>query len=373
MLKFNNRSISLKALYRMFVACYMMRGVQIDGLHKAHNYPRMQLAYMLTIEHWRTTSHVTWDILRHLYMFNEEYGEIYFSLLSRCVLGDYHKSSFEHMDGQYRLLPIYQQVKADIIDDTSNSNTSITWRHNIKPNSAEVIMTSVFFQRVINTILTNKHKSYQYKKAYGILDTCRPILITNPIPIVFNINMVDELDDVFCDIQKTICAKWMAGRSDIWPEVIIGEDENDVSDDSDDDIDESNDENESKSQIVWGADWDKCVVGHYAVVRKNFHANKTGISVYKITRKLTTGINIPNDRMVFEGTEFVCDIVNYSSDCVRRGTWHYHATMSKSYTEMNWSVLGYFEKLTENRKRLPNDTILSILEQNDIDPIFGSD
>ena len=89
-MKLNKRVHAMMSMYRMFLASYMLRNVQVPGMYSAHNYPRIQLAHILMLEHWRATSHVNFDMMNgHMYMYNEEYGEIYVSLLSRCVLGDF--------------------------------------------------------------------------------------------------------------------------------------------------------------------------------------------------------------------------------------------------------------------------------------------
>ena len=360
----------MASLYRMFCACYMLRKVKIPGAHSPHNYPRIQLAYMLTLEHWRSTGHVAFDVMDgNMYLLNEEYGEIYFSLLSRCVLGDYCKSNFEHMDAQYRLLPIYQQVKADIINDTSNSSNSITWHHNIDPNSEEVVMTSVFFKRCVTQILNGSYKSYPYAKQYGTADVCAVDRGVTSIPVVFDTTMVNDMDTVFRDVKNTICSNWMSDKRDHWPGGNLPP--NDEVDDSlvqpqEDDI---SSDDEQKSEVVWGPGWPECVIGQFAVVRKNFTDGTRGICVYKITSKLTSDRETNIDRMKFEGMEYVCHMDNRTIGCVAKGRWRYIRQFSTIRKEMNWSAVCYFEKLNDN-DYIPHAFVKQIMTEHGRRPLF---
>jgi hypothetical protein len=355
----------------MFVVCYMLRKVKIDGMYAAHNYPRIQLAYMLSLEHLRSTNHVGFNLLDgHMYMFNEEYGEIYFSLLSRCVLGDHCKSDFDHMDAQYRLLPIYNQVKSDIISETSKSDNSIAWHHIIPTHSSEVVMTRVFFTRVVRKILNNTHMSYPYQKVYGMRDVCTPTLSHSSIPMVYNNNISNEIDGVFADIKRAICTSWMSDKGDWWPDVNGMVSDADESDDSvSSDSRYRSDLIDNKSSVAWGSDWTDCIVGQFAVVQKNFEDGTHGVVVLKIIKKNASDLETNIEMMSFDGMEYVCHIPNNTLSCVSQGRWNYHAGLSVSTSEMNWSVIGYFEKLSPVR-RLPADLIRHISSHHDANSLF---
>ena len=95
-MRLQNRQNCMASLYRLFCVCFMLRNVSIPGAGTPHDYPKRQLSYMLLLTHWKNASHVTWQLLDgHINLFNEEYGEAVFSILSRSVLGDNIKSDFD--------------------------------------------------------------------------------------------------------------------------------------------------------------------------------------------------------------------------------------------------------------------------------------
>ena len=349
----------------------MLRTVKVPGASTAHNYPRIQLSYMLVLEYLRQANHVSFDLMDgHMYLFNEEYGEIYFSMLSRCVLGDHYKSKFDYMDSKYRLLPIYQQVKDDIITETSNNSGSILWRHTIPAGSQEVVMTTVFFQRLISNIIGGNHKSYPYKQAYGPLASCSSELNTNNIPVVFNTNMTLELDNEFNQIKKSVQSNWMQDKADLWPEVKDGNFEDAVDMQSDDDIDVVRGSDHEVDDWL-EPDWGDCIIGTFAVVRRTFDDGSSGVDVYKIFSKNASDSETNSEMMSFVGVEYRCHILNNQLDCLTRGRWNYHQSGNQRHTNMNWSVITYFEKLDSNRC-IPPDIVQHINDTQDIGPMFRS-
>ena len=81
-------------------------------------------------------------------MFNEELGELTFSILARSVLGDHTRYDFDHMDRLFRLLKVYRAVKSDVVADNSNASNSLNWRHKINKVGDEVTSTQLFFKRI---------------------------------------------------------------------------------------------------------------------------------------------------------------------------------------------------------------------------------
>ena len=144
--------MSVRALYRLFIASLLLRNIKIPYKGTAHDYPKMQLSYLLLLEYWRVNKCVPWTMMKgNMNVFNEEYGEISFSILARCVLGDHIKSKFDHTRRLYRMLPAYRSVKQDILEDQKSSG-SISWRRVIAVDSDEVTVTKIFFQNVIKQI-----------------------------------------------------------------------------------------------------------------------------------------------------------------------------------------------------------------------------
>lgn len=83
-------------LYRLFAACVMLRSVVTRNRGQPHNYPKMQMANLMVMEYWRQIDHVSRKMAEdNMALFNEELGEITFSILSlmapwpECVSGQF--------------------------------------------------------------------------------------------------------------------------------------------------------------------------------------------------------------------------------------------------------------------------------------------
>jgi len=107
----NSGALAVEHFYRLFTVCVMLRNVKVAGRGMAHNYPQIQLTYMLILAYQFKNNLVSYEmLLNNQSMFNEDMGEITFSVLSRCVLGDNVKCMFTHLDRMYCMIPYVQQV-----------------------------------------------------------------------------------------------------------------------------------------------------------------------------------------------------------------------------------------------------------------------
>lgn len=366
-MKFNNRNNSIFALYRLFCAGFMLREVTAPGIRKAHNYPRRQLAYMLTLAHWAKTKHVTYDIMDgNMYMFNEEYGEIFFSTLSRCVLGDNIKADFDHMNKIYKLLPVYRDVQSDIKQDTNRNSDSITWHHVIPIDAPEVTATVFFFSRTIQGILNNTYRSYTRSSKYGthVVEVTR--LTTACTPIVFNCNMSDSISREYADLKKDISGDWVNQHSVLWNDDMQDPDVSD-SDAVNMSINQEVDESKSDNDDPIYADWKDCIEGQFAVTLNTWDENK-GICVYNITDKCVLPVNADESYAKFHGREWICTKLNTDVRCVKEGAWNFIPRRSKIELINNWSVIAYFPKLVH--KKLPKSVVDIIMARHTSSRIF---
>ena len=166
--------------------CFMLKSIKIPNHGTPHDYPKRILAHLLCMAYWTNIDHVTWRLLEgNVNLFNEEYGEMFFSILSRAVLGDHIKANFDHMDKIYKLLPVYRDVKDEIQSETNPSSNSINWHYTIPADSREVSATSFFFERTIRQIMSNSYKSYRSKTKFANQITEQRDVCTTYIPIVY--------------------------------------------------------------------------------------------------------------------------------------------------------------------------------------------
>jgi hypothetical protein len=367
----NNRRKSMEALYLLFAASYMLRNVKIEGLPLSHDYPKMQLTEMLMLEYWRSSGHVIWDMMDgNMSMFNEEFGEIFFGILSRCVLGDHIKSSFEHMNDIYKLLPIYRSIRNEIMKDHDNSKHSLNWHHKIPINSEEVTATTFFFKQTIRAIYSRTYKSYAvkskgYKWPAALKGRCK-----YNVPIVYNPNVGDELDPLFGNIKQNLEGFFLHKHQHVWPDAKAAYDVGgDV--EVDEAVQQMDEVKIPEAAIVYGSPWDQCVVDRFAVTRDVSDEDKTmGICVYKIVRILETVEENGFVMNTFVGREYICDVKNHSAKCVKEGSWGHYPSLSKERVVNNWNVISYFPVLGRG-KRLPTTAVDDIELDGERDAVFA--
>ena len=165
MLKFNNGDKCHKALYSLFIACCMLHNNRPTGNKSAYNYPKVILSFMLILQHWKQTNYCGYEMMKKcMAIFNEELGELTFSILARSTLGDHCKNNFEHMDRLFKLLPVYRDMKRDVVQDSGRAD-SLSWRHKIKVDSDEVRSCELFLKQMIRELQNNTYKSYNGLKA----------------------------------------------------------------------------------------------------------------------------------------------------------------------------------------------------------------
>ena len=194
----------MMALYRLFVAALLLRSANIDGYSKSHDYPKKILAYLLTLNYWRHHDMPVWKLMENnVCLFNEELGEMYYSILSRCVLGDNIKSNFDHMNKIFKLLPVYRSIREEMFQDNNNKQ-SITWHHKIPIDSQDVNATVFFYNRLIRYIVEGKHKSYPVGKDYISQAACNANSNKNFVPLIFTKTIVDSIIPMVISVKKTI-------------------------------------------------------------------------------------------------------------------------------------------------------------------------
>jgi hypothetical protein len=362
----------MEALYLLFAACYMLRNVKVEGLTRSHDYPKMQLTEMLMIEHWRTSGHVIWDMMEgNMSMFNEEFGEIFFGILSRCVLGDHIKSNFEHMNDIYKLLPIYRSIRDEIMKDHDNSKHSLNWHHKIPVDSEEVTATVFFFKQMIRGIWEGTYDSYEVKsgsyKWPGVLKNKGKY----NVPVVFNPNVGAELTPLFGTIQQNLEGWFLHGHQNAWPEAEAAYNVGDMEvERAVQQMDEVKMDHVA-NQLVYGSPWTECIVNRYAVTRDvSESAGTIGIAVYKVVRILPTVEENGYVMNTFVGREYICSLNNHEEKCVKKGAWNHFPALSKERVINNWYVISYFPAFIKGKK-LPASAVSDIALDGERDVVFA--
>lgn len=347
-MRFNDRHKCMEALYRLYVASHMLRSTKVDGLSKSHNYPKMQLSQMLMLEYWRSTNHVVFEMMDgNMCMFDEQWGEIFFSILGRAVLGDHIKSDFEHLDAVYKLLPVYRAIKNEIMKDTANSKHSLNWHHKIPEDSEEVQHTVFFFRQTIQRIERGQYKSYPVQSKYLNHAAVVPDMARYNIPVVYNENMLQDVDPVLHDIKMSLSGFFLNSHTAIWPEAALGNGGHIGAGQIAELVEDAKED--APGHVVYGSPWTQCVVDQYAVTRDcSEGAGTSGIAVHKILEIYESTMEGEYKVNTFRGKELICHMSNHERKCVQKGKWRLLANLSKESTVNNWHVISYFKKLKAN-------------------------
>ena len=369
---FNNLGKSHEHLYKIYAVSVLLANAPYAG--RSHGYPKIILSYLLILEHWRSTKYFLVDILKQdMSIVNEELGEISFSMLARCVLGDTVRSDFDHMNKMYKMLPVFTNLRRDVLEDMKTQN-SLSGRHQIKIDGPEVTAVAFYFNRMIQQVMDRSFRSYDGSvESFANSLSARNHLCTKFMPRVWKGNIEGYTKTLFTTIEKDLHSKFLSEHHDIWPVPNIPQQEEFDSQDYDDAKDPVEDLAEAKTgDNDWGPDWDECKPSKFALVRSEntFRGvTKVGVSLFKVIDKY--GDNLDNPRMnemQFNGVEWLCDVDNTTSDCLTRGKWHYHGT-SYTYVHNNYEVFCYFDSLSD--KRLPGDVVEVVQDCMEHEQLFG--
>ena len=103
-----------------------------------HKYTESMIAQILIVIYQKTNNLPSWKMLKSsLSVFNEESGELMFSILARCSLGESGRNSFEYMEKIYTLLHTYRAVDEDMFEDTEKTGPKRNWRKKLDPLAIE--------------------------------------------------------------------------------------------------------------------------------------------------------------------------------------------------------------------------------------------
>jgi hypothetical protein len=234
-LKCNSGHMGLKCLLRMLQLLIILAET------KSNTYIRSVIMQILIVLHQKHHNLPSWRLLKNsLSLFNEEAGEMSFSVLSRCVLGDTIKHKLDYMNNMYRSIHFMQEVDLELREDNGKKFTQdINFRRVYTEESPEVRSTKEFILSMIRKAIHGTLKQYDGKDAgyksseHSILHQINMIR-TAPL---WELDVFDMLDK-HIDKAKQFFIKTNFGQKHrfIWPEMVLNDDHLPVVqiDDSDD-------------------------------------------------------------------------------------------------------------------------------------------
>jgi hypothetical protein len=334
----------------------------------------MILANLCILAHWKHVDFIGYKMLdTNVAIFNEELGEMTFSMLARCVLGDHTQSNIDHVNDLYALLPVCKSVKDDILDDVS-STTSISWRHKIDPHGSEVNAVAHFFQQKISQLNRLRFMTYDGSPACYKSRTAAAACLTSDVtPTVYLPDVLDLLPAIFDEITESVHGSFLGPFTNIWPPPAAiqadggSEEETDYSS-----AGEVPAVPNGGVIVQWGADWDGCAVGKFSVSRVVWQGGQFGITVHKVTRieekEIYSDGNVYHS---FQGKEYSCTKDAWNVSCVGTGKWYVRPGSSVANdTVLSYDVIAYFSALAPGGK-LPLAVCLEIRQQHLRESVFS--
>ena len=167
--------------------------------------------------------HPSWKIFKNnASAFNEESGEICFSVLAREIAGSGVRSDCSAVSSKFKLIKSKTQIAKDLKVELCGEDFSTKHHSSVKKDSAEVFTTIAFFQRMIRQV---KAKTYRhYDSTCGHLDQKarrrKDARVTVPMSMVSHMSsdVGKRLDKVVSNMKDTFDTFWVHQHSDIWPQ-----------------------------------------------------------------------------------------------------------------------------------------------------------
>ena len=169
-LKLNDGNLMLRAYFRLFKVFLC--------LDASHEYVRSMQSHLMCLLYWRKVDQEAgrplpgsagadwpfWKLFLHgAAAFNEECGEISFSVLARVLHSDSERTKIDHVNRKYRRVRQYLDAKDELLadeDDWGDVARTISGRHHIKEGDAQVLQTAEFLKLVANEVRWGVYGTY---------------------------------------------------------------------------------------------------------------------------------------------------------------------------------------------------------------------
>jgi hypothetical protein len=215
MMKLSDGKFGVEMLHRMLhLLMVLQRG-------KSHMYIHSMIMQLLILLHQRSKDTCAWKMLMgSLSTFNEEAGELSFSMLARCILGDTQKRKFAHLNKIYQQIHFYGSLEKELGADGAGFNKNGNWRKKLDPEGDLVIAVTAHMNSVIRQIRMRCFHVYSGKpRTWRDMGPARDTLVkvSNPIPL-WVADMGAELDRQLQKCQDKFSTFWVEPYKNMWPE-----------------------------------------------------------------------------------------------------------------------------------------------------------
>jgi hypothetical protein len=125
-------------------------------------YEKVITMQILLIEYWKSTNHVIWELMKNgLAAFNEETGEVCFSVLARLVMKDTMKYDIQHISNKYKLVNRYRKVAHEFPSELMSRGMWDASHHHIRATDTEVMKLAAHFDNMISQVRKNRYLPYR--------------------------------------------------------------------------------------------------------------------------------------------------------------------------------------------------------------------
>lgn len=167
----------------------------------------------------------SWQIAANgLSAYNEEAGELSFSVLGRACLGDTKRSDFDHLSKLYRLFNVYRSVEDEVGADVDSQRNMTSWRKIIKSDGPEVTATTEFVRAHLRQIRDGQlfvynNTSKSFKDRAVAIQHMQRIRHRELSLWMKEEDMSSHFDGHINKMEELLRTDWGSVHSDIWPEL----------------------------------------------------------------------------------------------------------------------------------------------------------
>jgi hypothetical protein len=211
-LKLDDYNISIKTYLRM---------IKVMICLGSYTYTRAMIKnFQILMFQAKSKSEVHKMFTANVGMLSEESGENSFSLLSRSVLGDNHKSDFEHMNKLFALLPVYRNICTDLSIDIHRPLAARGCFGDISPEVRAVKTLVAHIKLIIHKASHNHVTHYDgLKKTYSnATNAMKGQKIPNTVDLLFKVNIARKVQKHVDTCKGDLDTFWLTRYKEQWPE-----------------------------------------------------------------------------------------------------------------------------------------------------------
>ena len=192
----------------------------LDG-PSSREYQKCMMASLLIWHHYKKTNHPVWKMFKsNSCAFNEESGEICFSVLARGVAKNGARSDAKTISSWYRLIHTKIEVAQDIGVDICGEDfqNRQKFHSHVDPHGDDVNATAHFFKRMIRELKAGRFWHYDSKlgNTGNTKKVARTVVRGEYIPDVF-LGVEERAEKVLLKVQENFSGYWVTCCPDVWP------------------------------------------------------------------------------------------------------------------------------------------------------------